>query len=70
MVMVYAPEPEAQSTVHAVLQSNGWSDADIKNLKLVNQPFHSDDPILVTCHENAIKKGCGIVVYWDPIDED
>ncbi len=69
LAMVRAPEPEAQSTIYALLQSNGWREPEIKNLKLLDQPFHSDDPTMRSCHEGAIKKDGGIVVYQDPIDE-
>jgi hypothetical protein len=69
LAMVRAPEPEAQSAIYALLQSNGWREPEIKNLKLLDQPFNSDDPIMRACHENAIKKDGGIVVYSDRIDE-
>jgi hypothetical protein len=65
--MVCTPESEAQSSIYALLQSNGWREPEIKNLKLLDEPFHSDDPIMHSCHESAIKKDGGIVVYSDPI---
>jgi len=68
LAMVRAPEPEAQWTIYALLQSNGWREPEIKNLKLLDQSFHSDDPTMSACHESAIKKDGGIVVYSDPID--
>ena len=40
-----------------------------RKLKLVDEPFQSDDPIMRTCHESAVKKDGGIVVYSDPTDE-
>ena len=69
LAMARASESDARSTIFALLQSNGWREPEIKNLKLLDQPFHSDDPIMRACHENAIKKEGGIVVYSDPIDE-
>ena len=69
LAMVRAPELDVQSTIFALLQSNGWRETEIKNLKLLNQPFHSDDPVMRARHESAIKKEGGIVVYSDPIDE-
>jgi len=69
LAMVCAPEPEAQSTIYALLQSNGWREPEIKNLKLLDEPFHTDDPTMRTCHDGAIKKDGGIVVYSDPIEE-
>ena len=57
--MVRAPEPEVQSAIYALLQSNGWREPEIKNLKPLNQPFHSDDPVMRACHESAIKKEGG-----------
>jgi hypothetical protein len=67
--MVRTIEPEAQSAVCALLQSNGWREPEIKNLKLLGHPFHSDDPIMHACYENAINREGGIVVYSDPIEE-
>ena len=32
-------------------------------------PFQSDDPNMRTCHESAVMKDGGIVVYSDPTDE-
>ena len=69
LAMARASESDARSTIFALLQSNGWREPEIKNLKLLDQPFHSDDPIMRACHESAIKKEGGIVVYSDPIDE-
>jgi hypothetical protein len=45
------------------------AEPEIKKLKLLDQPFHSDDRAMRACHEGAIKKEGGIVVYSDPIDE-
>jgi len=67
--MVRAAEPEAESTIFALLQSNGWREPGIKNVKLPDEPFHSDGPTMRACYESAIKKDGGIVVYSDPIDE-
>src|SRR2546430_17669693 len=43
LAMVRAPEPEAQSAIYALLQSNGWREPEIKNLKLLDQPFRSEE---------------------------
>ena len=67
--MARASESDARSTIFALLQSNGGREPEIKNLKLLDQPFHSDDPTMRACHESAIKKEGGIVVYSDPMDE-
>lgn len=69
LAMVRASEPEAESAIYALLQSNGWREPEIKHVRLLDHPFHCDDPIMVACHEVAIKKEGGIVVYSDPIDE-
>lgn len=69
LAMVRALEPEAQSTIYALLQSNGWREPEIKKLKLLDEPFQTDDPIMRTCHESAIKKDGGIIVYSDPVEE-
>ena len=69
LAMVCVPEPEAQTAVYSLLQSNGWREPDIKKLKRLDEPFHTDDPIMRTCHESAIKKDGGIIVYSDPVEE-
>jgi hypothetical protein len=69
LVMVRASESAAQSSIYALLQSNGWREPEIKDLKLLDEPFCSDDPTMRTCHEKAIKKDGGMVVYSEPIDE-
>lgn len=69
MVMVRAPESEAENAIYSLLQSNGWREPEIRNLKMLDEPFHSDDPFMHACHEGAIKSDGGIVVYSDPIEE-
>jgi len=67
--MVCVPELEAQTAIYSLLQSNGWREPEIKKLKLLDEPFQTDDPIMRTCHESAIKKDGGIIVYSDPVEE-
>ncbi len=69
LVMVRAPEPEAENAIYCLLQSNGWREPEIQNLKMLDEPFHSDDPIMCACHDSAIRREGGIVVYSDPIEE-
>ena len=69
LVMVRAPEPEAENAIYSLLQSNGWHEPEIQNLKILDEPFHSDDPIMCACHDSAIKRDSGIVVYSDLIEE-
>jgi hypothetical protein len=69
LVMVLAPEPDVEAAIYSLLQSNGWRELEIKKLKMLDEPFHSDDPIMQACHENAILKEGGFVVYTDPIEE-
>jgi hypothetical protein len=68
LIMVRSAEPQAESAIYSVLQSNGWGEPLIQNLKMLSDPFHSDDPIMRTCHESAIKREGGIVVYSDPVE--
>jgi hypothetical protein len=69
LAMVRAPETKAENTIYSLLQSNGWREPEIRNLKLLNEPFQSDDPIVRRCHEGAIRREGGIVVYSDPIKD-
>ena len=67
--MVRASEHEAEGAICSLLQTNGWREPEIQRLKMLDEPFHSDDPTMRACHEGAIKKEGGIVVYADPIEE-
>jgi len=67
--MVRSDELETEGAVCSLLQSNGWREPAIQNLKKLIDPFHSDDPTMRNCHESAIKGEGGIVVYSDPIEE-
>ena len=69
LVMVRSPESEVESAIRSVLQSNGWREPAIHNLKTLNDPFRSGDPIMRTCHDAAAKKEGGIIVYSDPMEE-
>jgi hypothetical protein len=69
MAMVRAAEAQAESGIHALLRSNGWREPTIQKLKMLDQPFRSDDPIMVACHKGAINENGGIVVYSDPIED-
>jgi hypothetical protein len=69
LVMVRAAEPEVESAIYALLQSNGWREPAIQNLKMLEQPFQSDDPMMRACHAGAINKEGGIVIYSDPIED-
>ena len=69
LAMVRASESEAENAISSLLRTNGWGDLEFRNLKLLNEPFHSDDPTMIACHENATEKQGGIVVYSDAIQE-
>jgi hypothetical protein len=69
LAMVRAEESDAENAICSLLQSNGWREPTIQNVKKLAQPFRSDDPIMRDCHERATKSGTGIVVYSDPIEE-
>jgi hypothetical protein len=68
LAMVRVPEAEVEHAVFSLLQSNGWSAPSIQKLKLLSEPFYSDDPIMRAGYEGAIKREGGIVVYSDPIE--
>jgi hypothetical protein len=69
LAMVRGPEPEVGNAICSLLQSNGWREPAIQELKLLDEPFHSDDPIMSACHEGATKGEGGVVVYSEPIEE-
>ena len=67
LVLVGSPESELEGKICDLLRSKGWREPEIKKLKLLNQPFQSEDPVMRACHGNAIDKEGGIIVYSDPI---
>jgi hypothetical protein len=69
LVVVRARKSDVESSVYALLQSNGWREPEIEKLKLLIEPFHGDDPMLRACYESAAKDGGNFVVYTDPIIE-
>jgi len=70
LAMVRARDSDAENAICSLLRSKGWSHAELRKLKLLDEPFHSDDPIMLTCYENAANKQGGIVIYSDAIEED
>jgi len=69
MVMVSARESGVERKICALLKSNGWQEVAIQNLKLLDEPFESEDQTMLACYEGAVNKDGGIVVYSDPIEE-
>ena len=39
--MVRVPETEAENAIHTLLQSKGWRDPAILNLKFLKEPFQT-----------------------------
>jgi len=69
MVMVRATEAEKERTIFSLLQSNGWREPTIRDLKMLDEPFCTDDPIWRSCYERAARGEGGIVVYSDRIED-
>lgn len=67
--MVYAREQDVQDRVSALLNDNGWKDIVIDRLKQLDEPFHSEDPVMIACYEAAKNKDGGIVIYSDPVPD-
>jgi hypothetical protein len=67
LVMVRASEADAENAITSLLRTKGWVDPAIQRLKLLDQPFHTDEPMMQTCYDAAVEKEGGIVVYSDPI---
>jgi hypothetical protein len=51
LVIVRAQESDRESSVYALLQSNGWREPEIEKLRLLVEPFDSNDPILSAYYE-------------------
>ena len=69
LTMVKRPEPEVEHAVEVLLKSKGWGETSVERLKLLDEPFHSDDSFMRTCFQDAVNNGGGIVVYSDPIED-
>jgi len=69
LVMVCAPQSEAERKAVALMEANGWNDPAIKNLKLLNTPFVNEDPAMHACHRAALDGDGGIIVYSDEIGD-
>jgi hypothetical protein len=69
LVMVRATESDVPLAVDALLTAKGWRDVAMERFKLLKEPFHSDDPVTMSCYEGAMTSEGGIVVYEEPIEE-
>jgi hypothetical protein len=68
LVMVRAMEAGVAIAVDATLRARGWSKLVMERFKLLNEPFHSDEPVMAACYESAMgEERGGIVVYAEPI---
>ena len=70
LAMVRARDSDARNAICSLVHSKGWSHAELRVLKLLNEPFHSDDPVMLACYEKAATKQGGVVVYSAAIEED
>jgi hypothetical protein len=70
LVMVLADAAEdAENKIPPRLEARGWVKAAIDQLKLLGEPFQSDDPIFHDCYDDALHGDVGIVVYRDPVPD-
>jgi hypothetical protein len=70
LVMVRSSEDELEGKVFSLLKTYGWQEPQVKRLKKVAQPFHSDDSMMQACYEGVMQRDGGIVVYSDPLEDD
>ena len=70
LVMVRCSEQEVEGKVYSLLKTYGWQERQVKRLKMVAQPFHSDDSMMQACYEGVVQRDGGIVVYSDPLEDD
>jgi hypothetical protein len=70
LVMVRSAQDELEDKVVSLLKTYGWQEPQVKQLKKVAQPFHSDDAMMRDCYDGVVQRGGGIVVYSDPIEDD
>lgn len=70
LVMVRSSEEELEGKVYSLLKRYGWQEPQVKRLKKVALPFHSDDGMVRECYEGVVQRDGGIVVYSDSLDDD
>jgi hypothetical protein len=70
IAMVKAQERNAQDCICKLLSAYGWSRPEITRIRLLEEPFESDDADILACHRGAMEKDGGIIIYSDPICDD
>jgi hypothetical protein len=68
LAMVCATEPEVESKIVTLLASSGWREPVIANLKLLTNPFESEEHDMQACYKAATDGPGGIIIYSDEID--
>ena len=66
-VMAQSDEQHLEERAVALLVANGWKDVVIERVKLLDQPFRTNDAVMLGCYEAARRKGAAVVIYSDPI---
>jgi hypothetical protein len=67
LAMVRSPALKVEDSVIALLTSNGWCEPEITRIKQLEEPFRSEDQDMLACHNGAIHKEGGLIIYSDPI---
>ena len=67
LATVRSPKLKVEGSVIALLTSNGWREPEITRIKQLEEPFRSEDLDMLACHNGAVQKEGGIIVYSDPI---
>jgi hypothetical protein len=67
LAMVCGPELKVESSVMALLTSNGWCEPEITQIKQLEEPFRIEDQDMLACHNGAVHKEGGLIVYSDSI---
>ena len=70
LAMVKAQETEVEEKILALLSECGWSGLEVTRMKLLDDPFKSDDPDMLRCYKGAMERDLGIIVYSDPLCDE
>ena len=68
--MVRASELQAGESVLALLISNGWRGPEITQMKQLEDPFRSEDPVMLSCYKGATHKEGGLIVYSETMENN
>lgn len=63
-------ETEAEEKILDLLSEGGWSSPEVTGVKLLDNPFQSDDPNMLRSYKSATERDGGIILCSEPIRDE